>query len=243
MAIDVNLKITHYGGNRNVSEQEIMETNSATDAQLQTENQEQGRSYTQEEFDKHMAGMRKSLEAKYERQYSDLGDLDELKQLKATAEKQRQEEALKKGEFEKILQEMAQKKDAEISKRDEVIREYRVNTPLLDAAARYRAVAPEQIQQLLANSVKLNDAGEVEVLDNTGTVRYDDSGKLYSVDNLVKEFLDTNPHFVAPGASTANTQSSVSPNSATQNIDLSDLDLTRPEHRKLYKEAKQKGLL
>ena len=104
-----------------MSETEIMETQSATDAPQ--ENQEQGRSYTQEEFDKHMAGMRKSLEAKYERQFAELGDLDELKQLKATAEKQRTEEALKKGEFEKILQELAQKKDAEISKRDEVIRE------------------------------------------------------------------------------------------------------------------------
>ena len=224
-----------------MSETQIMDT-AATEPAIET-TQEQGRSYTQEEFDKHMAGMRKSLEAKYERQFSELGDLDELKQLKATAEKQRQEEAFKKGEFEKILQEMAQKKDAEIEKRDQVIREYRVNTPLLDAATRYRAVAPEQIQQLLANSVKLNDSGETEVVGKDGTVRYDDSGKLYSVDNLVKEFLDANPHFVAPGAATTNTQSSVSPQSSTSNIDLSELDLTRPEHRKLYKEARQKGLI
>jgi hypothetical protein len=224
-----------------VSETEIMET-AATETATQT-TQEPGRSYTQEEFDKHMAGMRKSLEAKYERQFSELGDLDELKQLKATAEKQRTEEALKKGEFEKILQEMAQKKDAEISKRDEVIREYRVNTPLLDAAARYRAVAPEQIQTLLAGKVKLNDAGEVEVLDGSGTVRYDDSGKLFSVDNLVKEFLDTNPHFVAPGAATTNTQSSVSAASGKTDVDINDLDLTRPEHRKIYKEARAKGLI
>jgi hypothetical protein len=224
-----------------VSETEIMET-AATETATQT-TQEPGRSYTQEEFDKHMAGMRKSLEAKYERQFSELGDLDELKQLKATAEKQRTEEALKKGEFEKILQEMAQKKDAEISKRDEVIREYRVNTPLLDAAARYRAVAPEQIQMLLAGKVKLNDAGEVEVLDGSGTVRYDDSGKLFSVDNLVKEFLDTNPHFVAPGAATTNTQSSVSAASGKTDVDINDLDLTRPEHRKIYKEARAKGLI
>lgn len=225
-----------------MSETEIMETQSATDAQPQTENQEPGRSYTQEEFDKHMAGMRRSIEAKFERQFSDLGDIDELKQLKATAEKQRQEEALKKGEFEKILQELAQKKDAEISKRDDVIREYRVNTPLLDAAARYRAVAPEQIQTLLAGKVKLSDTGEVEVLDGSGTVRYDDGGKLYSVDNLVKEFLDANPHFVAPGAATTNTQSSVSA-VTSGDIDIAGLDLTRPEHRKLYKEAKSKGLI
>lgn len=222
---------------------EIMETGGATDAPATAnENQEQGRSYTQEEFDKHMAGMRKSLEAKYERQFSELGDLDELKQLKANAEKQREAEALKRGEFEKILQEKISAKDSEIQKRDQVIREYRVNTPLLDAAARYRAVAPEQIQMLLANNVKLNDQGEVEVLDKDGTARYDDTGKLFSVDELVKEFLAANPHFVAPGAATTNTQSSVTSSSNTD-IDLSDLDLTRPEHRKLYKEAKMKGLI
>lgn len=221
--------------------EEIMETTSATDAPI--ENQEAGKTYTQEEFDRHMSGLRKSLESKFERQFSELGDLDELKQLKATAEKQRQEEALKKGEFEKILGELAQKKDAEIQKRDQVIREYRVNSPLLDAAAKHRAVAPEQIKTLLAQNVRLSNDGEVEVLDQSGTVRYDDSGKLYSVDSLVKEFLDANPHFVAPGAATTNTQSSVSPGNASRDFNLEDLDLTRPEHRKIYQEAKSKGLI
>ncbi len=221
--------------------EEIMETTSATDAPI--ENQEAGKTYTQEEFDRHMSGLRKSLESKFERQFSELGDLDELKQLKATAEKQRQEEALKKGEFEKILGELAQKKDAEIQKRDQVIREYRVNSPLLDAAAKHRAVAPEQIKTLLAQNVRLSNDGEVEVLDQSGTVRYDDSGKLYSVDSLVKEFLDANPHFVAPGAATTNTQSSVSTGNASRDFNLEDLDLTRPEHRKIYQEAKSKGLI
>lgn len=220
---------------------EIMETVSATDAPV--ENQEAGKTYTQEEFDRHMSGLRKSLESKFERQFSELGDLDELKQLKANAEKQRQEEALKKGEFEKILGELAQKKDAEIQKRDQVIREYRVNTPLLDAAAKHRAVAPEQIKTLLAQNVRLSDDGEVEVLDQSGTVRYDDSGKLFSVDSLVKEFLDANPHFVAPGAATTNTQSSVSTGNMSRDFNLEDLDLTRPEHRKIYQEAKSKGLI
>lgn len=220
---------------------EIMETVSATDAPV--ENQEVGKTYTQEEFDRHMSGLRKSLESKFERQFSELGDLDELKQLKANAEKQRQEEALKKGEFEKILGELAQKKDAEIQKRDQVIREYRVNTPLLDAAAKHRAVAPEQIKTLLAQNVRLSDDGEVEVLDQSGTVRYDDSGKLFSVDSLVKEFLDANPHFVAPGAATTNTQSSVSTGNMSRDFNLEDLDLTRPEHRKIYQEAKSKGLI
>ncbi len=150
--------------------EEIMESQSVTDTP--SENQEQVRTYSQQEFDNHMAGLKKSLAAKYERQYSELGDIEELKALKANAEKQKQEEALKKGKFEKILQDMAAKKDAEIQKRDDIIREYRVNSPLLDAAARYRAVAPEQIKTLLNNHVRLSARGEVEVLDADGTVSY-----------------------------------------------------------------------
>jgi hypothetical protein len=59
---------------------------------------------------------------------------------------------------------------------------------------------------------------------------------------LVKEFLDTNPHFRAAGASTTNTKTNVSNGSSTD-FDLASLDLTKPEHRQMYKEARQKGLL
>jgi hypothetical protein len=224
-----------------VSEQ-IMEANSATDA---VENQEQvsKKTYTQEEFDNHMAGLKKSLASKYERQYSELGDVEELRQLKTEAEKRKQDEQIKRGEFEKTLQELAAKKDDEIRKRDVVITEYKVNSPLLDAAARYRAVAPEQVKALLHGKVRLGETGEVEVLGQDGSVRYDDSGKAVSVEVLVKEFLDTNPHFVQPGASTTNTRSQVTSTGSSSGFDLGSLDLTKPEHRAKYKEAKAKGLV
>jgi len=190
-----------------------------------------------------MARMRGSLTNKLESRYADLGDVDELREMKAQAEKRRQEEALKRGEFEKTLQELASKKDAEIQKRDQMIREYRVNTPLIDAAARYDSVNPEQVRTLLSKYVKLNDAGdEVEVVDDTNNVRYTDSGSLLTVDDFVKEWLELNPHFRRAGVSTTNSKSMMS---APKNgeIDLNGLDMTNPEHRKLYKEAKLKGLL
>lgn len=220
--------------------EQVMES-VATDA---LENQDQAaKTYTQEEFDKHMAGLKKSLAAKYERQYADLGDVEELRKLKTEAERRRQEEQIKRGEFEKTLQELAAKKDDEIRKRDAVIMEYKVNTPIIDAAARYRAVAPEQVKALLHGSVRLGESGEVEVLAKDGSVRYDDSGKPITVDALVKEFLDTNPHFVQPGAATTNTRSQIAPNGAGSSFDLASLDLSKPEHRKMYKEARAKGLI
>ena len=223
--------------------EQIMDT-AETDMAEQTIDQEQtGKSYTQEEFDRHMSGLKKSLASKYERQYAELGDVEELRKLKQDAEKRRTEEQLKRGEFEKTLQEKMAAKDDEIRKRDQVITEYKVNSPLLDAAAKHRAVAPEQVKALLNGKVRLGETGEVEVLAQDGSVRYDDSGKPVTVDALVKEFLDTNPHFVQPGASTTNTRSQVAPTKSSNDFDLASLDLSKPEHRKLYKEARQKGLV
>jgi len=224
--------------------EQTLANESATGAETTVENQaEEVKTYTQEEVDNMMARMRGSLTKKIESKYADLGDVDELKQLKADQEKRRQEEALKRGEFEKTLQELASKKDAEIQKRDQMIREYRVNTPLIDAAARYDSVNPEQVRQLLSAHVRLNETGEeVEVVDREGNVRYTDSGNLLSVDDFVKEWLEDNPHFRKAGVSTTNSKSAVSA-PRVGDFDLESLDLTDPKHRQMYREAKQKGLI
>lgn len=219
-----------------------LEITAETDAAENTSQETEAKTYSQEEFDRHMAGLKKSLAKKYERQYADLGDPEELRKLKADAEKQRVDEQLNRGEFEKTLQELASKKDAEISQKDEIIRDYRVNTPLLDAAARYRAVAPEQVKSLLSQSVRLSNDGSVEVLDDSGSVRYNDSGELFTVDELVNEFLNKNPHFAQPTPATTNSSSNTGA-PRDKRVKLEDLDLTNPEDRKIYREARSKGLI
>lgn len=196
-----------------------------------------GKTYSQEEFDKHMAGMRKSIEAKFEKQFADLGDIGELRKLKTQAEAAKEAEALKRGEFEQILKEKLSVKDAEIQKRDTVIKEYRVDTPLLNAAAKYRSVNPDQVKALLKNSVRLNDDGEVEIVGKNNQVRYTDSGTPYSVDDLVKEFLDTNPHFCLPGPSSTNTKNSVVSDKGV--FDVTRLDMSNPADRAKYAEWKR----
>jgi len=206
--------------------------------------QETSKTYTQEEMDRHIAGMKNALARKYERQYSELGDLDELRELKAAEEQRQQQEAIKRGQFEKTLQELAAKKDAEIKKRDAMITEYKINSPLLDSAAKHKSVNPNQVRTLLSNRVKLNETGdEVQVLDDQGNVRYDDGGNLFTVDNLVSEFLEQNPHFKQASATTTNSKTQLGNELKAETLDLNKLDLSRPEHRKIYKEARQKGLL
>ena len=223
---------------------ETMGTESATDAQFEQESNQaqESKTYTQEEVDNMMARMRGSLQKKLLKPYEELGDPEELRKLKAEAEERAQQQAIKRGEFEKTLQELAQKKDAEIQKRDQVIREYKVNSPLLNAAATNGSVNPEQVRTLLSNQVRLGESGDTEVLNTDGTVRYTDSGELFGVDDLVREFLDSNPHFRNAQPATTNSKSSVStPN--TGKFDLAGLDLKRPEHRRMYKEARDRGLV
>jgi hypothetical protein len=223
-----------------MSDQSLDMNTAVTDTQADAESQAQAtKTYTQEEFDRHMAGLKSSLQKKYEKTFAELGDIEELKTLKAQAEQKRTEEAMKKGEFEKILQEMAAKKDAEIQKRDAKIKEYQINMPLVSAAAKYKAVNAEQVKALLANQVRLNQEGEVEVVDDKGTIRYNDKGTPIGVEDLVREFLDSNPHFVQPTPATTNTKSSHATN--LQGVDLSKLDMKNPEHRKLFKQASQKA--
>jgi hypothetical protein len=216
-----------------------LETNTtATDAADNTESQAQAtKTYTQEEFDRHMAGMKSAIAKKYEKQFAELGDIEELKQLKTQAEKQRQEESLKRGEFEKILQDLAAKKDQEIARRDQMISEFKIEMPLIQAASQFKSVNPEQVKSLLRNNVKLVN-GEVEVVDEAGQVRYTDSGKPLTPSELVQEFLTKNPHFVQATPSTSNGKSSVNPGKVSK-LDISSLDMTKPKHRQLYKEYKK----
>jgi hypothetical protein len=105
--------------------------------------------------------------------------------------------------------------------------------PLLSAAAKFNAVNAEQVKALLGNQVRLNNDGEVEVVDEKGSVRYNDTGQAIGVDDLVRGFLDLNPHFRTANPSTTNTKSNVSSGSS-EKLDVSKLNMSNPEHRKIY---------
>jgi hypothetical protein len=195
-------------------------------------------SLTKKELDDLMAKTKTATARKYEKKFEQLGDIDELLSLRESAKKQQEELALKRGEFDKILQEKLSIKDNEIAKRDSVIKEYKINTPLLEAAAKHRAINAEQVKALLSNNVRLNDSGEVEVIDNTGAVKYKDNGQQYSVDELVGEFLRNNAHFVSPTPATTHTNSNIS-NVKSNKIDITKLDMKNPKDRELYKQIRK----
>jgi len=211
----------------------------ATEAAGETAIQAQAaKTFTQDEVNAILARTKTQIEKKFASKYEDLGDPDELRSIKTEWEKKQQEQQIKRGEFEKTLQELASRKDAEIQKKDSIIKEYKVNTPLLSAAAKYRAVAPEQVKALLNQNVRLNGEGDVEVVGGDGSVRYKDNGSAYEVEDLVREFLDSNPHFVSASPATTNTKSNVTQGGVGK-VDITKLDMTNPEHRKQYAEHRK----
>ena len=205
-----------------------------------TNNNQATKTYTQQEVDDMMARTKGAISKKYEKLFNELGDPDELRQIKQSYDKQKLDEQKKRGEFDSIIADLAKKKDDEIRKRDEIIKNYTVDVPLVTAAAQYRAVNADQVKALLKPHVRLNESGEVEVLDQKGTVRYTDQGQPFGVTDLVKEFLDTNPHFVSAGASTSNGKSNIG--RSPEQLDITKLDFKNPEHRRMYKEMGGVGL-
>ena len=196
------------------------------------------KTYTQKEVDDMMARTKSAITKKVASKYEDLGDPDQIRDILAQHNKREQENAMKRGDFEKVLQDIASKKDAEIQKRDRIIEQFKLETPVIDAAARYRAVNPDQVKALVRNNLRLNGEGEVEVVDNEGKVRYDDSGRPLSVDTFVQTWLQSNPHFVQATPSTTASRSNVS-NSGGGSVDINKLDMSNPEHRKIYAEFRK----
>jgi hypothetical protein len=195
------------------------------------------KTYTQDEVNDMMARTKGAVQKKYEKTLAELGDIDELRQLRANHEQQQLELQKKRGDFDKIIADLAAKKDEEIRKRDEIIKSYTVDMPLVNTAAQMGAVNPKQVQALLKSNLRLAETGEVEVLDEKGTVRYSDKGQPFKVEDLVKEFLDSNPHFKSAGPTTTQGKSNVT--QSREKFDISKLNMSNPADRKLYAEYRK----
>lgn len=159
-------------------------------------------SLTQEEFDRKINERLARERRKYEKQLEGV-DLDEARRLmeeKQQAELERQKE---KGEFEKVLKTTVEKKDTRITQLEKELERVKIDGELVNAASRNGAVSPDQVVQLLKGQTRLDDEGQVEILDSDGSVRYNDDGSPLSVSEYVSSFLTANPHFVKASPSGA----------------------------------------
>lgn len=213
----------------------------ATPKQEQVETQQEPL-LTQDDVNRIVAERVQRERSKFEKKYSGV-DLERYQQLVEQDEQARQTEMEKRGEFEKILKEQAEKFQSQINQYQNELHGIKVDGSLLSEASNARAVNPQQVVQLLKGQVRLNEAGGVDVIDNNGQVRYKDNGDALSPGELVQEFLTANPHFVSAGPNGSGTGQGVGKQNAVVETDVSKLDMKNPAHRDQYREImKSKGI-
>lgn len=178
-----------------------------------------------------------------ERKKFDGIDVDQYKSWQNQEEERKVEQQKQRGEFDKIIKEQAEKFQNRIGELETTLKREKVDGALLNSAASLKSVAPNQVADLLKNRVRLNEQGEAEVVDTNGTPAYLDNGSQMQVKDLVSEFLTTNPHFAAPSQSGTGSTSSVGGTIKTEQLDISQLDMTKASHREQYKKLKEAGKL
>ena len=208
-------------------------TNENTETTNQVSEQEEQKTFTQAQLNSILESRVMAERRKYEKK------IQEEENQKAELIKQEQlKEAKTKQDLEKIMQERLSEKEQEIQKiKSEMVAE-KIDKQILSVASSNKAVVPEQIVSLLKSELQLADDGRVEVLDNNRNIRYNEKGQPLTVEDRVKEFLDTNPHFRQGSLSGSGSQSSIGGNSLRPKS-IGDLDLNNPADRKVYAEMRK----
>ena len=165
-------------------------------------------------------------------------DLEEAKKLLEEKKQKEQELALQRGEFDKVLKETVSKKDSKISALESELQKIRIDETLVNTASQLKAINPNEVKALLRSAVKLNDSGNVEVVSENGTPRYNEKGELMSVNELVAEYLNNNPHHLSATPKGTGSQSGIGGNTLKP-FNIANLDLSKAEDRKVYAEHKK----
>jgi hypothetical protein len=216
----------------NIVTTDTVETGSTTDqVKVNQESALADKTFTQDDVDRIITNRLKQVERKFENI-----NVEEYHQLKSAAEQAKEAEMMKKNQFEELLQKQKVDANTRIGKLQSELQAVHVDGALLSAASRHKAVNPDHVAALLKNNVRLNETGQVEVLDQDGNVRYDtDKASPLTVDQAVEEFLTQNNYFRTAAPAGTGSLGNKNP-STSREVKLKDLDMKNPEHRKLYKE-------
>ena len=217
---------------------ESMETTASTDTgsvDAGIEAQVEEKVFTQQQLNDIVAKRVAQVTSKY----SDV-DTNELAELRKFKESMEEEQLIKKQDFDGVLKKTKDKYGAEISALRTELERIKVDGALIDAASQAKALAPNQVAKLLKDAVRLQADGTINIVDDNGNPRYTDEGDAFTVQALVDEFLASNTYFRAAGPSGTGSTSNTG-ESKSVDLDLSNLDMTNPEHRAKYKQLRSEG--
>jgi hypothetical protein len=210
------------------------QTEAPTETKVEATQEVKEMKFTQEQLDKVISSRLEAERRKYEKK------LQEEENQKAEIIKQKQlEEAKTKQDLEKIMQDRLSEKEQELNRYKNQIKKEKVDNSILSVASLNKAISPAQVVALLKDEVKYTDDGRIEIVDNNSNVRYNSKGELLTIEDRVKEFLDSNPHFRQGSLSGSGSQSAIG-GKTVKPFNLQDLDLTKPEDRKAYQEYRKK---
>ncbi|BAQ91187.1 Phage minor structural protein GP20 [uncultured Mediterranean phage uvMED] len=190
--------------------------------------------FTQEQLDNIIKTRLEAEKNKFEKKLQ-----EEEKQKQEILKQEQLKEAKTKSDLEKIMQERLSEKEQELAKVKDQIKKEKVDNSILSIANKEKSINAQQVVSLLKNEVKYNDDGRIEIVDNHSNVRYNAKGELLTIEDRVKEFLDSNPHFRQGSLSGSGSQSAIG-GKTVKPFNLQDLDLTKPEDRKAYAEYRKK---
>nr|AKH48559.1 hypothetical protein Cpha266_1613 [uncultured marine virus] len=210
------------------------QTEAPTETKVEATQEVKEMKFTQDQLDKVISSRLEAERRKYEKK------LQEEENQKAEIIKQKQlEEAKTKQDLEKIMQDRLSEKEQELNRYKNQIKKEKVDNSILSVASSNKAISPAQVVALLKDEVKYTDDGRIEIVDNNSNVRYNSQGELLTIEDRVKEFLDSNPHFRQGSLSGSGSQSAIG-GKTVKPFNLQDLDLTKPEDRKAYAEYRAK---
>jgi hypothetical protein len=225
--------------NNSVEQTQATENNvdKVTEVSNETESKAESKAFTEDQVEaivqRRLDRYKKTVSSKL-----DGLDLEEAKKLLEEKKQKEQELALQRGEFDKVLKETVSKKDSRISALESELQKIRIDETLINTASVLKAINPNEVKSLLRNAVKLNDSGSVEVVSENGTPRYNEKGELMSVNELVAEYLNNNPHHLSATPKGSGSQSGIGGNTLKP-FNIADLDLNKAEDRKVYAEHKK----
>ena len=190
--------------------------------------------FTQAQLDNIIKSRLEAEKTKHQRQ------LDEQKKKDDELLKEKQlQDAKTKAEIEKLMKERIAEKDQELLNMKNMIKKEKIDNSVMSVASKMNAVNPQQIVELMKSNIKLSDDNRIEILDKHNNIRYNDKGELLTIEESVKEFLDTNPHFSKGSLSGVGSQSSIE-GKTVKPFKISDLDMSKAEDRQKYAEYRRK---
>jgi hypothetical protein len=177
--------------------------------------------------------------SQFEKKFANV-NVDEYQELKSLKEQQEQEAALKRQEFDKVLGQVKSASEQKIAALTKELETIKIDGALIAEASSRKAVAPDKVAALLRSQLKLTQDGAVEVLDSNGQVRYDaEKAKPLGISDLVDEFLNSNPYFVSAAPAGSGAKPGIGQEVNMSTINVSELDMRKPEHREIYRKMRQ----